>query len=212
MLATTTSVYLSRSPALEKIVHWTMPGRFKLIFIVQFVLMLFVCSPPLSSQTRPPVPPPTPPQNPSSNADKSDDKPRDLGPMELEMLKRREIKLAEKEHKDNVERAREVAALGAQLRDSYKENKSLGHEGTKKLDRLEKLTRKIRSEAGGSDEDALIDNLPRELEPALSRLAEESDSLQKVVEKTPRQVVSAAVIEKANVLLQLLKFCRGLIR
>jgi DNA repair ATPase RecN len=130
--------------------------------------------------------------------------------MEEEMRKRREIKLAEKEYRDNLERAREVAELGAALRDSYKAHKSLSHEDTRKLERIEKLAKKIRNEAGGSDEDTSLDDPPRELEPALSRLAEVSGSLRKVVEKTPRQVVSAAVIQQANALLQLLKFCRSL--
>ena len=77
------------------------------------------------------------------------------------------------------------------------------------LDRLEKLARRIRSDAGGSEEDVSIESPPQQLEPALSRLAEESDCLKITVEKTPRHVVSAMVIEKANVLLKLIKLARG---
>ena len=121
----------------------------------------------------------------------------------------RRIKLEEKQYKENLERAREADRLSVELKNSYEQKKSFTHEDTKKLERLEKLTRKIRSEAGGSDEDGLLDDPPNELEPALSRLAQVTESLRKVVEKTPRQVISATVIEQANLILQLVKIARN---
>jgi len=126
------------------------------------------------------------------------------------MRVKQSIKLLEKEYKQNVDRAREVAELGAQLRDALKEGRPFGREETKKLERLEKLTRKIRDEAGGSDEEDLINNPPGKLDSALSRLADIAESLFTAVQKTPRQVISAAVIEKANALLQLAKVTRNL--
>jgi hypothetical protein len=130
--------------------------------------------------------------------------------MDDEMRVKQSIKLLEKEYKQNVERAREVAELGAQLRDALKEGRPFGREETKKLERLEKLAKKIRDEAGGSDEDDLISNPPGKLDSALSRLADVAESLFKAVETTPRQVISAAVIEKANVLLQLARVTKNL--
>ena len=130
--------------------------------------------------------------------------------MEEEMRVRRAIKLAEKEYKENVNRARELAELGAQLEEAAKEGRSFGRDESKKLERVEKLAKKIRTEAGGSDEDTLLNNPPGKLESALARLAEVSESLYKSVEKTPRQVISAAVIEKANVILQLTRLARNL--
>jgi hypothetical protein len=147
---------------------------------------------------------------PSAEKDKSDsdDKPP-LGSIEDEMRVRRMIKLAEKEYKENVERAREAADLGAQLRDTAKEGHSFGHDETRKLERLEKLTKKIRTEAGGSDEDDSINNPPGELQSALTRLADVSESLYKTIEKTPRQVISASIIAQANAVLQLSKIARN---
>ncbi|HEX8919844.1 MAG TPA: hypothetical protein VF766_00105, partial [Pyrinomonadaceae bacterium] len=75
-------------------------------------------------------------------------------------------------------------------------------------ERLEKLTRKIRSEAGGSDGEVTIENMPSQIEPALTRLTEICDKLRQVVEKTPRQVISAAVIERANELLEIIRYVR----
>ena len=132
--------------------------------------------------------------------------------MEEEMLKRREIKREEKEYQDNMDRAKEVAALGSQLQESFEHNKVLSRDDARKLDRLEKLTRKIRSDAGGSDEDEPLQNPPQQLEPAVKRLAEVSQALWKVVEKTPKRVVSASVIEQANVLLELTHYTRKLIQ
>jgi hypothetical protein len=82
----------------------------------------------------------------------------------------------------------------------------------KKVDRLEKLTKKIRGEAGGEDDDVQIIDTPANLSAAVCQIADTADLLSKEVQKTPRQVVSAAVIDRANVLLQLVKILRGFIR
>ncbi len=160
------------------------------------------------AQSRPQASPlPTPPHADKQNSD-SDDKPS-LGTLEDEMRVKREIKYREKEYEENISRAREAAEIGVQLRDSYKQHKSLSRDDAKRLDRLEKLTKRIRNEAGGSDEDVEIESPPQQLEPVLTRLADETDCLKSTVEKTPRQVVSTTVIEKANVLLKLIRLARS---
>src|SRR3954471_6016226 len=118
-----------------------------------------------------------------------------LGDPQQEMLVRREIETAEKDHRENVDRAREAAQLSTELRDSFLTNKALGKTEIKKLERLEKIARKIRSEAGGSESAETLEDPPDELVSALLRLAETSDKLKKGVENTPRQVISASVIE-----------------
>jgi hypothetical protein len=124
------------------------------------------------------------------------------------MRARNEIKIAEKEQQENLERAREAAQLGSEIRDSFSKNKMLGASEIKKLERLEKLARRIRSRAGGSDDDEPIDKVPTSLEPALSRLADTSQALCKGVEKTSRMVISTTVIERANELLEIIRFIR----
>ncbi len=162
-----------------------------------------------SAQTRPQNAP-TPPEPINAEKSRSSDEKPTLGTMDDEMRVKQSIKLLEKEYRQNVERAREAAELGVQLRDALNEGRPFGREETKKLERLEKLAKKIRDEAGGSDEEDLISNPPGKLDSALSRLADVAESLFKAVENTPRQVISAAVIEKANVLLQLAKVTRNL--
>ncbi len=125
------------------------------------------------------------------------------------MRARFEIRIAEKERQENLERAREVAQLGEDIKQAFSRNKILGPMDMKKLERLEKLARRIRSRAGGSDDDEPLENIPASLEPAFERLAKSSESLCKGVEKTPRMVVSAGVIERANELIEIIRFIRN---
>ncbi len=131
-----------------------------------------------------------------------------LGAPEDEMLARNALKAAEKDRQENLSRAREAARLGTELRDAYKQNQTLARTDFKKLERIEKITRSVRKQAGGSDDGGDTGKLPTELDLALTRLAELTESLWKRVEKTPRQVVSASVIEQANQVLDLIKFIR----
>jgi hypothetical protein len=138
----------------------------------------------------------------------SPDEQSSSGPLEDEMRAKRAIKFAEDAHKENLERAREVFELGTKLHSSYRYKNSLDRDDNKRLNRLEKLTKQLRSKAGGSDSEKSLENPPTNLSDALKQVAHSSEELSKLVEKTPRQVVSAAVIDEANVLLQLIDLVR----
>ena len=176
--------------------------------IASSVLLLFSCACAVNAQATSQNPPPVPPDH--VDVDKS--RLRDsMGAPDEEMKAKQSIKYLEQEYKHNVERAKEAAALGVELRDTMKSGKPFGKEETKKLDRLEKLARKIRDEAGGSaDEESTLSNPPGKLDSALLRLADVAEDLYKSVEKTPRQVISATVIENANALLKLARITRNL--
>jgi len=169
-------------------------------------LLLLTCNA-VVAQTK--SPPPSRPANPMS-ADKNggDDDDPPLTTYEEEMRAKRLIKIAEKEHQDNVNRAREISQLGKQLQETLKTRNVLDREDSKKLERIEKLTRKIRGEAGGGDDEVKLENRPIDLASTLTRVGEVTESLSKNVQNTPRQVVSAAVIDNANVLLELIKMIR----
>ncbi|HYP54147.1 MAG TPA: hypothetical protein VEQ42_11435 [Pyrinomonadaceae bacterium] len=153
-------------------------------------------------------PPQTPPSATDRNRGRDDDPP--LGSPHAEMLDRAMIRHLEESHKETVERAKENAQLGAELRTTFKKGQPLNRDDLKKLERMEKLARSIRGRVGGSDNsDALVDP-PRDCESAVGRLAEVSEDLRKNVEKTSRHVVSTSVIEGANRLLQLIRVIRGL--
>ncbi|MDQ3666826.1 MAG: hypothetical protein M3410_09645 [Acidobacteriota bacterium] len=132
--------------------------------------------------------------------------------MAEEMRIKREIRSAEKDHKQNLERAREVSDLGQELADSFKKSNSLDREDIKKLEKLEKLAKRIRSEAGGSEDEVSIEEKPRDLVEAMNCVAKISALLNDKVQETPRQVVSATIIDKANVLLELIRIVRSFSR
>ena len=130
---------------------------------------------------------------------------REIGSPEEEIIRRAEIKHEEESHKEMVERADEAALIGEQILGSFQKNKSLNKDDFKKLERMEKLARKIRGSTGGSDDDAPLDN-------PLARLADVSAQLNKSVQKTSRLVISAAVINSSNELIELIKHIRGIQR
>lgn len=128
-----------------------------------------------------------------------------------EMRAKRAIKVAEKEYQENVNRARDLSVLGESVNTSFKQKTYLGRDDIKKLEKAEKLAKAIRNAAGGSEDDNEMEQPPKDLAFALSMFAEVAESLKKNVEKTPKHVVSTAVIDEANVLLELTRIVRALI-
>lgn len=151
-----------------------------------------------AAQTRP---------SPTEEADKDRRSPI-IGSPEQEMLRRAEIKAAEESHKEMVQRAEEAAQLGDQIRASYEKLNSLSRDDLKKLERLEKLARKIRGAVGGSDDKEPPKERPSKLGSAVSRVAEVAGLLKKSVQKTSRLVISAAIIEQTNELIDLVQHLR----
>ena len=129
-----------------------------------------------------------------------------------EMRARWDIKFAEKERHENLDRAREAAQLGSEIQITYTRNNSFSPTEKKKLDRLEKVTRKIRSRAGGSDGDVTLKDMSNQMATLLKRLSETAEELKTAVEKTPRQIVSATVIERSNELLEIIRYVRSFMR
>jgi len=157
----------------------------------------------------PPRPAATPPR---IDGAKNPDDSSPLTTFEEEIRAKREIKLAEKDHQQNLDRAHEIADIGKQLKESISGKSASDGDYLKKIERLEKLTKKIRGEAGGEDQDITIPKQPTDLSAALTEIAEAADALSKDVEKTPRRVVSASVICNANVLLELIRVARTFAR
>jgi hypothetical protein len=148
----------------------------------------------------------------SVDGDKSsvDDVSRPFSVIEEEMRAKRAIKFAEKEYQENLDRARDLSMLGASIVSSFKQKRELDREDVRKLEKVEKLAKGIRSAAGGSEDNVEMDKPPRDLASAMDMLGELSKSLKERVEKTPKHVISAAVIDEANVLLELIRIVRTL--
>jgi hypothetical protein len=148
----------------------------------------------------------------SINPDKTaaDDPDKGLTTLDEEMAAKRAIRAADKEYQDNLGRARDLSVLGASIVASFKEKNLLDRDDIKKLEKVEKLAKGIRSAAGGSEDDGEMEKPPKDLRSAVAMLGDLSKSLKEKVEKTPKHVISAAVIDEANVLLQVIRIVRTL--
>jgi len=176
--------------------------------LAAFIFSCSLCASTTFAQSPPPRPSPLPPRASDGTTKSSDSDTSPLTTFEEELRAKHAIKMAEKDHQENLDRAREIAQIGKELQDSLKSQSSFDRDCLKKIDRLEKLTKKVRGEAGGEDEKVEITNPPSDLAAAVKQVAESADSLSKNVQKTPRQVVSASVIGNANALLELIKLLR----
>jgi hypothetical protein len=169
------------------------------------VITLFLLAPAAPAQQRA-QPPPLP------AIGDPDQRPRPLGPLEKEVIKRAEIKRDEQNHSEMVERADETARLGLDLRAAFEKQQTLGREDLKRLEKIEKLARKIRGSAGGSDDEQQIEDPPTKLEEAVARLAEVTVKLNESVRKTTRHVVSGTVIQRSNEIIGLVRHVRSLLK
>jgi len=144
--------------------------------------------------------------------DASNEDERPLTEMEREMKAKQAIKYAEKGHQENLDRAKEISDIGKELKAAVNNATLLDRDSYKKIERLEKLTRKIRGEAGGEDQEVELPNRPSDVPSAIKQIADTAEVLSKDVKNTPRHVISASVIGNANVLLELIKLARTLVR
>jgi hypothetical protein len=144
---------------------------------------------------------------PNSNKDA----PPPVGP-EAELLHRASIRRQEEAHQEMVERAKENTRLGLQLAASVGKGASPQTDELKKLDRMEKLARKIRGDSGGSEDGTGLQNLPGDVSGSVRLLAETSENLLKEVEKTSRLVASATVIKRSNEVISLVRHLKSFVR
>ena len=185
----------------------------RLLKLAAYVLALaglfLICEIPGRAQG---VRPPTPPSSMTADKSRPDAEEQEPTALDYELRAKRAIKYAEKEHQENLSRAREASDLGKAIAAAFKQNQALAPPDLKKLEKLEKITKKIRSEVGASDEEIELDNKPRDMAEAVDGVAKVSASLSDKIIKTPRRVVSAAIISEANVLLELIRIVRTFAR
>lgn len=150
----------------------------------------------------------------TTNGNDGDSNP--LGSPELEMLEKQRIASADSRYREFKNRAHEGARLAATLQQGYAQNNSnaLNQAGWKSLERIAKLARQIRDFSGGSNDDDddtaqrnsqsfATSSLP--LNESLRTLAEFTAQLADAVENTPKHVVSATIINRANDVIDLVE-------
>jgi hypothetical protein len=176
--------------------------------IAIFCMVFLFAAPTLAQDSRSPIPPP-PPSDKSANSKDDHDNDVDFGARETDARTRLILKAEKKAYEEHVARAKEASDLAAALKTSYAASNILNAADQKKLERLEKLTKRIRNDVGGSEMDADPRDLPNTVTDGISDMASLAKELYDEVEKTPRRVVSASLIEQANKLLTVIQFVRG---
>lgn len=125
-----------------------------------------------------------------------------------ENLEKQRIEQEEKDYKELLKRGEEALKLSEDLGKSFTANNKLSSEDRKKLERLEKLVKKIRSDLGGDDDDAEEDEAPATVSDALKFLQENTVKLVGELKKSTRHSISAVAIHSSNLLLRVVKFIR----
>ena len=187
------------------------PKKRRVLRVVMLLITLLILTTTGYGQSaQSPSPPPSdPPIIKDLSKDTSKDDPR-FGSPEAEMRSKLEIKEEKRKYDEHVARAKEVSQLATQISRSFEAHKALSSDDGKRLERLEKLTKRIRNDAGGENDTNENNNeVPSDLDERIKKVASVAEELQKLVENTPRNVVSAAVIDQANKLICIIQHVRG---
>lgn len=128
-----------------------------------------------------------------------------------ETLAKGRIDREKKDYAELLERGKEAVKLSDELEKSFSQNNQLSGEDRKKLDRLEKVVKKIREGIGGKDDDEeMIEaaDRPSTILNALKTLQTNTVKLVDELQKTSRYSVSVIAVESSNLLLKVVRLLR----
>ncbi len=129
-----------------------------------------------------------------------------------ETMAKQRIARAKKDYEELLEKSEEAVRLSEELEKSFAASNQLSPEDRKKLDRLEKLVKKIRTELGGDDDGELEiepdKQTPSNIGSAFQTLQKNAARLFSEIKKSTRYSVSVVAIQTSNALLKLVKFIR----
>lgn len=133
------------------------------------------------------------------------------------MLAKQRAERDKKEHKLMLDRGEEALRLASQLETAFEQNKNLTPQDRDKLESLERVVEKIRSELGGDDDEGADDGSymkpvdepkPSTLEEGFKYLHSTTIKLVDELKKTTRFTISAVAIQSSNSVLRLVRFLR----
>jgi len=126
-----------------------------------------------------------------------------------ESLAKQRIEREKKDFAELLARGEEAVKLSNELEKSFTQNNQLSSIDLKKLDRLEKIVKKIRNELGGDDDKRVeIDDKHLSVVNALKALQNSAAMLVNELKKTTRYSVSVIAVESSNLLLRVVRFLR----
>jgi hypothetical protein len=137
-----------------------------------------------------------------------------------ESLEKQRIEREKKDYQEMLERGEEALKLSDELEKSVAQNSKLSLQDQTKLERLEKIVKKIRKELGGDDDNTEIgaglnekgaDEEIKEAKPvnvvsAVKILQSNAAKLVEELKKTTRFSISAMAIQSSNALLKIVRF------
>jgi ElaB/YqjD/DUF883 family membrane-anchored ribosome-binding protein len=179
-----------------------MANRF--ILLIAFVLLTALSTAAQSSSTppkRPAVPPPT-----VGYPDNSD---QEHSHMPEDMRARMEIARADADYKKTLDDADRLSTLSTEVSRIFHDTGKLAGDDLKKVGAIEKLAKRILSQAGGDEvDDRASDLQSKPLGDAVEQMNAAADKVQKCIKEQTRFVVSATVISSANEIIHLAQHIR----
>ncbi|CAN5620668.1 hypothetical protein BH20ACI4_BH20ACI4_31070 [soil metagenome] len=127
-----------------------------------------------------------------------------------ETLKKNELKQIKKDYEEMLANGEEAVKLSEELENSFEKNNKLIARDVEKLDKIEKLLKKIRKELGGDSTDEPEETVakPSSIKEAISTLKETAVGLFDELKKTSRYSISVVAIQSSNSLLKIVRFIR----
>ena len=123
-----------------------------------------------------------------------------------ETIAKSRIDREKKDYQELITRSEETAKLSRELEQSFTKNNQLTSDDQKKLEKLEKNLKKIRSELGAEGDDDPVS--PLTISNAFEKLQDYAAVLTDEIKKTTRYSISASAIETSNALLKIIRFIR----
>ena len=130
-----------------------------------------------------------------------------------ETLAKGRIKAEEKEYRELLERGEEAVKISEEIAKNFETTNKLTVEDAKKLERLEKVIKKIRQDLGAKDDDKIDEDAQAEVKPsslvnALSNIKDKTSDLLSELKKTTRHSISVVAVQSSNALLKLVRFVK----
>ena len=132
----------------------------------------------------------------------------DLPESMKENLAKRRIKDEEEEYQKLIKSSEEAVKISEELSKSYEENNKFSNEDQKKLEKLEKVVKKIRRDLGAEDDKEDEVNKPSTLINTLYTIKEKTSKLLIELKKTSRYSISVIAVESSNIVFKLVRFLR----
>jgi hypothetical protein len=151
--------------------------------------------------------------NAQSNTGEKEELPKGI----KETLAKNRIDREKKDYEELLQRGEETVKLSEELDKSFVQNKKLTGEDQRKLERLEKLSKKIREELGGSDSNPSSEkeNSSDSDDIKLSSVSDAVDKLKNIsrklsdeLKKTTRYTISTVAVQSSNALFKVVRFIR----